>query len=39
LEDVITGIENSDDLNKTIQECIMKAFQITDDKYEKAYPN
>ena len=39
LEDVITGIENSDDLNKTIQDCIINAFQIIDDKYEKAYPN
>ena len=38
MEDVLTGIENSDDLNSTIENCIKRAFQITDDRYEKAYP-
>lgn len=38
LEDVLTGIENSDDLNATIQNCLKRAFQLTDDKYEKQYP-
>ena len=38
LEDVLTGIENSDDLNQTICDCLKKAFQITDDKYAKLFP-
>jgi len=38
LEDVLTGIENSNDLNETIQNCIKRAFQITDEKYAKMYP-
>ena len=39
LEDVLTGIENSQDLNKTIQDCLKKSFQITDEKYAKMYPS
>lgn len=35
---MLTGIENSDDLNKTIEQCLKIAFKITDDKYEKLYP-
>jgi len=38
LEDVLTGIENSSDLNKTITECIKRSFQITDEKFAKIYP-
>jgi len=38
LEDVLTGIENSDDLNKSIETCLKRAFQITDENYEKMYP-
>lgn len=38
LEDVLLGIENSDDLNGAIEKCIKRAFQITDDSYEKMYP-
>lgn len=38
LEDVLTGIENTDDLNKTIEQCLKRAFKIIDDKYEKLYP-
>lgn len=38
LEDVINGIENSDNLNDTVQKCITNAFQIVDDMYEKAFP-
>lgn len=39
LEDVLTGIENSADLNTTVQQGIKNAFLITDDKYAKAFPN
>lgn len=38
LEDVLNGIENSDDLNKTIQDCLCRAFQIADEKYKNNYP-
>jgi len=38
LEDVLTGIENSNDLNQTISDCLRKSFQIMDDKYAKLFP-
>ena len=38
LEDVLTGIENSNDLNTTIQTCIKRAFQIIDEKYAAKFP-
>ena len=37
LEDVLNGIEFSDDLNRTIEQCLKRAFKITDDNYEKLY--
>ena len=38
LEDVLTGIEKSDDLNATVERCITSSFQVVDEMYEKAYP-
>mmetsp|Transcript_29349 Transcript_29349/g.44235 ORF Transcript_29349/g.44235 Transcript_29349/m.44235 type:complete len:238 (+) Transcript_29349:671-1384(+) len=38
LEDVLTGIENSDDLNHSVSDCIRSAFKITDEKYAQYYP-
>ena len=34
----MTGIENSNDLNKTIQDCMNRAFKITDEKFAKIFP-
>lgn len=39
LEDVLTGIENSTDLNKTIYQCFINSFSITDELYAKNFPN
>lgn len=39
MEDVLTGIENAQDLQKCIEQCIRNSFQITDEKYAKLYPN
>ena len=38
LEDVLTGIENSDDLNLTIQNCIKNSFAAIDAKFARLYP-
>ena len=39
LEDVLTGIENANDLNLTIELCLKNSFKINDEKYAKLYPN
>lgn len=39
LEDVLTGIENSDDLNRSVYDCMMKAFKVMDEKYAQYYPH
>jgi len=38
LEDVLTGIENTNDMNKTVQDCINRAFKLTDEKFAKIFP-
>lgn len=38
LEDVLTGIEHSEDLNKTLKECLVSSFKKIDENYAKEFP-
>jgi len=39
LEDVLTGIEHSNDLNKSIKECFENSFRSIDKKFAQLYPS
>jgi serine/threonine protein phosphatase PrpC len=38
LEDVLKGLDITNDLNQTIQNCIKEAFRIIDEKYAAKFP-
>ena len=38
LEDVLTGIEHTQDLNKTLKECITRSFVNCDENFAKEFP-